>query len=117
MRLTIYTLIRSTRNFNIFTDTFSCESQCDEVKTCRTENFFSNFSSLNFRIKTMSSDNETALIAKVKALEDDRVKFLEIVRSKISKLEKELEVSTSCRVMRHIYATHYFYPTIPLCMT
>lgn len=41
----------------------------------------------------MSTETELALLAKVKALEDDRVKFLDIVRSKIQKLEKELEVS------------------------
>lgn len=39
------------------------------------------------------SQRELELIAKVKALEDDRVKFLEIVRGKIQKLEKELEVT------------------------
>lgn len=36
---------------------------------------------------------EKELIAKVKALEEDRLKFLDIVRGKIQKLEKELEVS------------------------
>lgn len=41
----------------------------------------------------MSTETELTLLAKVKALEDDRVKFLDIVRSKIQKLEKELEVS------------------------
>lgn len=39
------------------------------------------------------SVREIELLAKVKSLEDDRVKFLDIVRSKISKLEKDLEVS------------------------
>lgn len=38
------------------------------------------------------SQLEQELLAKVKTLEDDRVKFLEIVRGKIQKLEKELEV-------------------------
>lgn len=41
----------------------------------------------------MSTETELALLAKVKALEDDRAKFVEIVRNKIQKLEKELEVS------------------------
>lgn len=41
----------------------------------------------------MSTETEIALLAKVKALEDDRIKFLDIVRNKIQKLEKELEVS------------------------
>lgn len=35
---------------------------------------------------------ELELMAKVKALEDDRLKFVEIVRSKIKKFEKDLEV-------------------------
>lgn len=36
--------------------------------------------------------HEQALLAKIKLLEDDRVKFIEIVRGKIHKLEKDLEV-------------------------
>lgn len=36
---------------------------------------------------------EQALLAKIKLLEDDRIKFIEIVRGKIQKLEKELEVN------------------------
>lgn len=48
----------------------------------------------------MSTETELALLAKVKALEDDRVKFLDIVRSKIQKLEKELEVSGDCNDSR-----------------
>lgn len=39
------------------------------------------------------SQRETELLAKIKVLEDDRLKFLDIVRGKIQKLEKELEVS------------------------
>lgn len=36
---------------------------------------------------------ESELLARVKSLEDDRLKFLDIVRIKLQKLEKELEVS------------------------
>lgn len=36
---------------------------------------------------------ELELMSKLKALEDDRVKFLDIVRNKMQKLEHELEVS------------------------
>lgn len=36
---------------------------------------------------------ESELLARVKSLEDDRLKFLDIVRIKLTKLEKELEVS------------------------
>lgn len=36
---------------------------------------------------------ELELMSKLKTLEDDRVKFLDIVRNKIQKLEHELEVS------------------------
>lgn len=35
---------------------------------------------------------ELELMSKLKTLEDDRVKFLDIVRGKIQKLEQELEV-------------------------
>lgn len=38
---------------------------------------------------------ELELMAKVKALEEDRIKFIEIVRGKVKKLENELEVSTA----------------------
>jgi len=38
---------------------------------------------------------EQALLAKIKLLEDDRIKFIEIVRGKIHKLEKELEAKTA----------------------
>lgn len=50
----------------------------------------------------MSTETELALLAKVKALEDDRVKFLDIVRNKIQKLEKELEVSGEIE-MTHVF--------------
>lgn len=43
----------------------------------------------------VETPREKELNAKVKALEDDRIKFLEIVRCKIQKLEKDLEVSTN----------------------
>lgn len=36
---------------------------------------------------------ELELMAKLKTLEDDRVKFLDIVRNKMQKLEHELNVS------------------------
>lgn len=39
------------------------------------------------------SQREQELLAKVKELEGDRQKFIEIVRGKIQKLENELEVS------------------------
>lgn len=48
----------------------------------------------------MSSETELALLAKVKSLEEDRVKFLDIVRNKIQKLEKELEVSRAINESR-----------------
>lgn len=35
---------------------------------------------------------ERELMAKLKSLEEDRVKFVEIVRNKVKKLENELEV-------------------------
>lgn len=35
---------------------------------------------------------ELELMAKLKSLEEDRVKFVEIVRNKVKKLENELEV-------------------------
>lgn len=38
------------------------------------------------------SPKELELMAKLKALEEDRIKFLEIVRGKVKKLEIELEV-------------------------
>lgn len=41
------------------------------------------------------SDGEQELLKKIQLLEEDRVKFIEIVRGKIQKLEKELEVSFS----------------------
>lgn len=36
---------------------------------------------------------ELELMAQLKTLEEDRVKFVEIVRSKVKKLETELEAS------------------------
>lgn len=36
---------------------------------------------------------ELELMAKLKSLEEDRVKFVEIVRTKVKKLESELDVS------------------------
>lgn len=48
----------------------------------------------------MSSETELTLWAKVKSLEEDRVKFLDIVRNKIQKLEKELEVSRAINESR-----------------
>lgn len=36
---------------------------------------------------------ELELMAKLKSLEEDRVKFVEIVRNKVKKLETELDVS------------------------
>lgn len=36
---------------------------------------------------------ELELMSKLKTLEDDRVKFLDIVRNKMQKLEHELDVS------------------------
>lgn len=38
---------------------------------------------------------ELELMGKLKSLEDDRIKFVEIVRGKVKKLEKELEASIS----------------------
>lgn len=38
---------------------------------------------------------ELELMAKLKSQEEDRVKFVEIVRNKVKKLESELEVSMS----------------------
>lgn len=38
---------------------------------------------------------ELELMAKVKALEEDRIKFIEIVRGKMKKLENELVVSSA----------------------
>lgn len=40
---------------------------------------------------------ELELMAKLKTLEEDRVKFVEIVRSKVKKLETELEASIASR--------------------
>lgn len=40
-----------------------------------------------------STQRELELLARIKALEDDRLKFLDIVRTKLQKSEKELEVS------------------------
>lgn len=40
------------------------------------------------------SPKELELMAKVKALEEDRIKFIEIVRGKMKKLEIELVVSS-----------------------
>lgn len=36
---------------------------------------------------------ELELMAKLKTLEEDRIKFVEIVRAKVKKLENELDVS------------------------
>lgn len=38
------------------------------------------------------TQKELELMAKLRALEEDRVKFIEIVRNKMKKLEQELEV-------------------------
>lgn len=38
------------------------------------------------------TQKELELLAKLRALEEDRVKFIEIVRNKMKKLEQELEV-------------------------
>lgn len=43
-----------------------------------------------------TSEREQELLAKVKALEEDRVRFVEIVRGKIQKLETVLVVRVSC---------------------
>lgn len=40
------------------------------------------------------SEREQELLTKIKALEDDRIRFVEIVRGKIQKLEKDLAVKT-----------------------
>lgn len=40
-----------------------------------------------------STPKELELMAKLKSLEEDRAKFVEIVRSKVKKLENELEAS------------------------
>lgn len=40
------------------------------------------------------SPKELELLAKVKSLEDDRLKFVEIVRGKLKKIENELEVDS-----------------------
>lgn len=39
------------------------------------------------------SPKELELMTKLKSLEEDRIKFVEIVRGKVKKLENELEVS------------------------
>lgn len=39
---------------------------------------------------------ELELMAKLKSAEEDRAKFVEIVRSKVKKLELELEASMEC---------------------
>lgn len=41
---------------------------------------------------------ELELMSKLKTLEDDRVKFLDIVRNKIGKLEHLLDVSVKCEL-------------------
>lgn len=43
----------------------------------------------------VNSPKELELMAKLKALEEDRQKFIEIVRGKVKKLEIELEVSNT----------------------
>lgn len=42
---------------------------------------------------------ELELMGKLKSFEEDRVKFVEIVRIKVKKLESELDVSMSLRVI------------------
>lgn len=42
-------------------------------------------------------------MAKLKSLEEDRIKFVEIVRSKVKKLETELDVSVA------IYTVNFFF--------
>lgn len=42
---------------------------------------------------------ELELMGKLKSFEEDRVKFVEIVRIKVKKLESELDVSMSLRDM------------------
>lgn len=43
--------------------------------------------------KEVFTAKELELMSKLKTLEDDRVKFLDVVRNKIQKLEHELDVS------------------------
>lgn len=55
------------------------------------------------------SPKELELIAKLKALEEDRIKFIEIVRGKVKKLEIELEVCStqSILILRNIREIFY----------
>lgn len=43
---------------------------------------------------TVQTPKELELLAKIKALEENQAKFVEIVRVKVKKLENELEVSS-----------------------
>lgn len=45
---------------------------------------------------------ELELMAKLKSQEEDRVKFVEIVRNKVKKLESELEVSRTIEFVRYL---------------
>lgn len=49
------------------------------------------------------SPKELELMAKLKSLEEDRIKFVEIVRGKVKKLENELEVSIQSVIYGYIH--------------
>lgn len=50
---------------------------------------------------------ELELMSKLKTLEDDRVKFLDIVRNKIGKLEHELDVSVQCELSIYFFLVFF----------